>query len=376
MTVISAATSNELGSRPDTDLAGSGGQLFISVVVPIRNEEAFIADTLNSLLRQDYPEERFEIVVVDGESSDRTCEIVAEIANQHSHVRLFQNPKRFSSAARNIAIRESRGEVIAVVDGHCEIDNACFLRELNAAFVRSGADCIGRPAVFEVTGASTLQLAIAAARASRLGHHPDSYIYSNQEGFVPAHSLGAMYRRSVFERIGMFDESFDACEDVEFNHRVDCAGLRCLLAPRITLRYHPRASLLGLFRQLARYGRGRVRLLRKHPDTLSLKSLLPGLFVVGIVLGAIGSVFSPTLAVVYAAGIGIYLAVVLLFSFAIAARRRNPRLVFWLPGTFLAIHVGAGWGIVYEFLLGRKTRVEDTPSYSRKSEARRQQDGD
>src|SRR5207244_2168104 len=103
----------------------------------------------------------------------------------------------------------------------------------------------------DVGGATLLQRAIATARASRLGHHPASYIYSNVEQFVPPQSVAIAYRREVFERVGWFDETFDACEDVEFNHRVAKAGLRCWLTPRVQVRYQPRGSLGELFVQMA-----------------------------------------------------------------------------------------------------------------------------
>ena len=60
--------------------------------------------------------------------------------------------------------------------------------------------------------------------------------------------MAVAYRREVFEAVGTFDERFDACEDVEFNHRVDRAGLKCFFTPRVALRYHPRTSLAGLVR--------------------------------------------------------------------------------------------------------------------------------
>ena len=71
-----------------------------------------------------------------------------------------------------------------------------------AAFERSGAACVGRPQPLDVTGAGPLQRAIAAARASRLGHHPASFIYAASEGFVPPQSVAVAYRRTVFDRLG------------------------------------------------------------------------------------------------------------------------------------------------------------------------------
>src|SRR5262249_6830984 len=145
-----------------------------------------------------------------------------------------------------------------------------------------------------------------AARASRLGHNPSSYIYSSLECFVRPQSVAVAYRREVFETLGLFDESFDACEDVEFNHRLERAGMTCYFTPRVGVRYHPRNSLGGLFRQMARYGRGRIRLFRKYPESLSLACLMPALFLLGLVTGPLLAVFSSFLAIAYTSVLVLY----------------------------------------------------------------------
>jgi succinoglycan biosynthesis protein ExoA len=339
------------GIRARTDAAP-----FISVIVPVRNEEKFIAGTLRQLLEQDYDPRCFEVIVADGDSTDGTREVVADLQARHDNLRLFANPRRWSSAGRNVAVRAARGEIVVLVDGHCDLDNPQYLEDLASAFERSGADCMGRPQPLDVPGANRLQRAIAAARASRLGHHPDSHVYSSAEGFVPPQSVAIAYRRSVFERIGPFDEAFDACEDVEFNHRAARAGLRCFFTPRVRVRYHPRDSLGGLFRQMFRYGRGRVRLLRKHPETFTLPGFVPAAFVAGVFAGPFLAWWLPVLGFVYGGVLGFYALAVLLFSIALGARTREPGLLPLLPLAFLAIHFGAGSGILRE-LAARRARA-------------------
>jgi succinoglycan biosynthesis protein ExoA len=333
---------------------------FISVIVPVRNEERCIGNTLDRLLAQDYPAERFEILVADGRSDDGTRAVVSSVAARHANVRLLDNPRRWSSAGRNAAVRAARGDIIVLIDGHCELDNPHYLTDLADVFERSGADCIGRPQPLDVPGASPLRRAIAAARSSPLGHNPDSFIYSSAERFVRPQSVAVAYRREVFERVGLFDESFDACEDVEFNHRVDRAGLRCFFTPRIALRYQPRGTLTGLFRQMARYGRGRVRLLRKHPETFSLSCFVPAAFVLGLVAGPLVALLSPWLAAAYAGAVGVYLLAVVLASLCLAVKERDLRLLPCLPLVFPAIHLGAGSGILLEAVAGawREVRSE------------------
>ncbi|HKB40503.1 MAG TPA: glycosyltransferase, partial [Gemmataceae bacterium] len=197
---------------------------FVSVIVPVRNEAVFITKTLCQLLDQDYDPSRFEVIVADGESTDATADLVRALQARYPNLHLVSNPGRWSSAGRNAALEVSRGEIVVVVDGHCELENRRYLSDLVDAFERSGADCVGRPQPMDVSLATTLQRTIAAARSSRLGHHPESFIYSADEGFVRPQSVAVAYRREVFEAVGTFDERFDACEDVEFNHRVDRAG--------------------------------------------------------------------------------------------------------------------------------------------------------
>src|SRR5262249_38126914 len=139
------------------------GVPFVTVLVPVRNEAAFIRHTLEQLLDQDYEPDRFEVLVADGGSTDGTPEIVRALARRHPQVRLLDNPARWSSAGRNVALRACRGELVLLVDGHCELNNRRHLAEVVSAFERSGADCLGRPQPLDVTGATSLQRAIAAA---------------------------------------------------------------------------------------------------------------------------------------------------------------------------------------------------------------------
>jgi succinoglycan biosynthesis protein ExoA len=343
---------------------------FISAIVPVRNEAAFIAETLHQLLKQRYDPSRYEILVADGDSTDDTRAIVAALQTRHAQIRLLDNPRRWSSAGRNVAVRAARGDILLVIDGHCEIRNPYYLQNLADAFAASDADCVGRPQPLDVSTASRLQRAIAAARASRLGHHPASHIYSDRPGFVRPESVAIAYRRQVFETVGLFDERFDACEDVEFNHRLAQAGLTCWFAPQVRVHYHPRDSLAGLFKQMLRYGRGRMRLLRKHPDTFSLPGFVPAAFLAGVVAGPLLAYWIPLLALLYVGILGIYASALLAASAALSLRQRDPRLLPLIPLVFLTIHAGAGAGVWCELLLGaRRTPGNAVVEYRVRSRA-------
>jgi succinoglycan biosynthesis protein ExoA len=320
----------------------------VTVIVPVRNEANSIAHTLEQLLEQRRDGITIEIIVVDGRSTDGTREIVRDFAARYQEVRLLDNPRQLSSAARNAAIQESRGDYIVIIDGHCEFPTRTYFLDLVQAFERSGADCLGRPQPLDVSQASTLQRAIAAARSTWLGHHPDSFIYTGQEVDCPAASVAVAYRRSVFDEVGHFDERFDACEDYELNHRVDIAGLRCRLIPRLTVKYEPRKSLRGLFQQMYRYGRGRVRLFRKHRETISWRTLAPAAFVLGAILGPLMCVAIPVLWPFYLSAMAIYLGVTIIESVRLATVSKDARILPRLPAVFWTIHVGSGCGLLWE----------------------------
>ena len=157
---------------------------------------------------------------------------------------------------------------------------------------------------------------------------------------------GCCPRRSVvfspiLHSTGLLEESFDACEDYEFNHRADLAGLRCYFTPEVAVRYVPRGSLLSLFRQMIRYGRGRIHLLRKHPGSASISTFIPAAFVLGLAVGLPLSFTSSWLAAAYLVPLLAYSGIVLLVSVEVLLQRGNLSLLAWLPLVFATVHVGA-----------------------------------
>jgi len=324
---------------------------FITIVMPVRNEARFIRETLGQLLDQDYPADCFEIIVADGMSDDGTPEIVTELGRRFPQLKLVPNPKRLSSAGRNLGFQHGRGDYFLVVDGHCFIPTSNLFKHLVDCFRDSGADCLGRPQPQDPPGLTPFQRAVALARGSRLGHGGDSLIYGEFEGFASPVSNGAAYTRRVFEVVGYLDEEFDAAEDVEFNYRVEQSGLLCYTSHRLTVRYYPRENLQGLFCQMRRYGIGRWRFLCKHPKALTVNQLVPSLFTVGL------ATFLAATAVALCTGHGWTAVAVMGVPFALYAalvlaeaarivRSDGGRIGVLVPSILLAVHLGLGIGFL------------------------------
>lgn len=320
---------------------------FVTVIVPVRNEDRAIEQTLRSVLTQDYPRDGYEVIVADGGSTDDTVPIVRRLQGEFDNLKLVYNPSRFSSAGRNTAVRHMSGDVAVIIDGHCQVPDRAYLRNLTAAFAESEADSLGRPQPLETSTPSPFQRAVSVARSSRLGHNPDSDIYSDDPKFVHPGSTAVAYRRRVFERIGLFDQAFDACEDVEFNERVHRANLTCYFTPSLKIGYHPRANFRGLFYQLSRYGCGRARLAAKHPGSLTPAAIVPPVWLVWLATGLPMAVAVPYLGWMYAASVGLYLLVLTAMAMKLG-RGHPPAVGVRIPIVFVGIHFGFAWGFLRE----------------------------
>lgn len=313
--------------------------------MPVRNEEAFIESILMELLEQNYPSDKFEIIIADGESDDSTPEIVRAVIAENPQVKFYLNPKRLSGAGRNIAFKHGMGSIFLVVDGHCTLRNKNLLRNVVDCFEKSNADCLGRPQPFIIPDSANFARAIALARSSWCGHNFKSFIHTQQEGYASPVSVGCAYKKHVFDKIGYIDERFDACEDVEFNYRVEKAGFLTYFCPKIAVHYYPRESLKEMFKQMLRYSEGRVQFLVKYPRDIQWEAFLPSLFLISVLLGPLAGALSSTFFFLYCIFIILYLFLISLESFRLT---KQHGIIFFLKlfMTFLGIHVSLGLGFL------------------------------
>ena len=242
--------------------------------MPCRNEEGYIEDCVRSVLAQDYPTDRLEILVADGMSTDATREILARYAAS-GKLRVIDNPDHIQAAGLNAAIREARGDVIIRMDVHADYAPD-FVRRCVEVLEETGADNVGGAA--RARAKTFFQRALCAALGSPLGVGGSKYRDPDAEGWVDTVFPGA-FRRRVFETVGMFDPRAITNEDAEINQRIHDAGGRVWLSKKIHVWYFPRDSFRSLARQYFRYGKGRARTLHKHKKFLVLRPAIPFLFV-------------------------------------------------------------------------------------------------
>ena len=330
----------------DTLRMSPDGQKYrVAIVMPVLNEEAFIGQTLDQIYMQEFPMDQVEIVIADGGSTDRTRQIVEGFKNRFGSLKILDNPRRLASSGRNLGVKNSVAPYILVLDGHTYLPSRTLLSDMIELFESHEAECICRPQPLTPPGMGEFEKAVAYCRESLLGHNPGSDIYSDFEGVVDPTSSGAMYKRTVFDKIGYFDEDFDACEDVDFNYRVRGAGLKAIISPKVRVFYYPRRSLPGLWKQMVRYGRGRFRFSQKHSRLAPMQTLAAA-GVVGLGLLALLSLVSSSAWSLLTTFVGIYLLVVIGFSAFVCMRKDHLGTFLLGPLIFPIVHFGLGWGFL------------------------------
>lgn len=331
----------------------------IAVVMPVRNESAFLGQTLDQIYHQDYPMEKVEVVVAEGCSTDNTREIALGFKGRFGSLKVLDNTRCLPSSGRNVGVKNTTAPYIIVIDGHTHLPSKDILADMVQLFESTGAHCLCRPQPLMPPDINEFERSVAICRSSSLGHKPGSEIYADDERYVDPTSSGAMYRREVFERIGYFDEEFDACEDVDFNYRVHIHGMKAFLSPKLAVCYYPRSSLRGLWRQMVRYGQGRHRFSLKH-GVFSPIQWLAAAGVAGFALLLLLALASSAAREVFTTVTGLYMLLIIFFSFYLAVREKQLGCLLYGPVIFPAIHFGLGWGYL-SGIIQRLMRREREP---------------
>ena len=317
----------------------------VTVIVPCRNEAPYIGPCLDSILAGEYPEERVEVLVVDGRSDDGTVEIVRRYAERSRAIRLVHNPEGIAPTALNRAIRQATGEVIVRMDAHVIYPRE-YLRLLVEALLETGADNVGgRIATLPANDTATAR-AIAVGVSHPLGVGNSYFrIGTAERRWVDTVPFGC-YRREVFDRIGLFDEELVRNQDDEFNFRLVARGGRILLLPDVVSQYYARPTLRQTSRMFYQYGYFKPLVARKVGRVMTLRQLVPALFVLSVALGGALAVWLAPARVALVLLLAAYLSVVLLCS-ARAVPRHGLRCAAVLAFVFPLLHASYGIGFLH-----------------------------
>lgn len=314
----------------------------VSIILPIRNESGFIAQSLNAVLEQDYPMNLMEVIVVDGMSTDGTREIVRMFQAQHDNIQLIDNPGMIVPTGLNAAIAKAKGEIIVRVDGHCEIAPD-YVRRCVEHLQNDGVDGVGGP--IETVGETPLAEVIAIAMSSSFGVGGSAFRTVSNKTMLTDTVAFPAYTRKTLTSAGPFDEELVRNQDDEYNYRLRKLGATILLAADVRSRYYSRSTLRSLWRQYLQYGYWKVRVMQKHPRQMRPRQFAPPLFVATlagtILLVPISSLSRKLLAAV----ISSYMIANLSAALWIA-RHAGWYHRLLLPIAFAVLHISYGLGFL------------------------------
>lgn len=248
----------------------------VSVIIPCRNERSTIEQVLADINAQTY-HGSMEVVVADGCSDDGTRQILdAAVAGARYRfaLQIVTNERRVIPSALNRAVEKATGRIIVRVDGHSRIPPN-YVAEIVAALDASLAEVVG-PRVCFVPGAqSPLAYAISTLQSSVFGTGGTASRRTIERPVPVAHAVMSCYKRSVWERIGGYDEALLTNEDFDFDYRAKLSGSTILALPSPEFQLMARATLKGLIAQRWRYGWWKAAVIKKHPRSLHLRQVIP-----------------------------------------------------------------------------------------------------
>ena len=314
----------------------------VSVVMPVLNEERYLADACAAVLDNGY-EGPLELVIALGPSTDGTDAVAEAIAADHRVV-LVANPSGATPSGLNLAIAASSNPVVVRTDGHARLPRG-YVADAVAALASTGAGNVGGRMV--PTSDAPLGKAIALAMSSPWGIGGAGHRVGGAAGPANSVYLGA-FRREAIEAVGGFDEHFRRAQDWELNYRLRHAGFTVFFVPTMAVPYEPRRSWRSLAKQFYESGRWRREVVRVHPDSRSPRYLAAPIVTVavaaGLLLGAIGAATSLVwLELAFLAPIA-YVAGVIAASLA-HLRDLPIRSLLLLPVVFATMHLT--WGAGY-----------------------------
>jgi glycosyltransferase involved in cell wall biosynthesis len=316
------------------DLSATETEDLVTVVIPARNEERAIVACLDSILAQDWT--ALEVLVVDGDSTDRTVEIIEEYAARDPRVHLLHNPRRIIPVSLNVALAAASARWLVRVDAHAAVPPEYVRLAVGHLQTEQYGGVGGRKDGVGITPAGR---AIAAAMASRFGVGGSTYHWGEEVTDAEHVPFGA-YPVELLRSMGGWDEELVVNQDFELDYRLREAGHRILFDPAMRIDWECRQDVGALFKQYKRYGGGKVIVGLKHPASLRARHFAAPALVAMLAAAGVVALRKPALGAAIAAPYVVGLGV----ATAQTAREVDAEARPYVAPAFLAMHVGWGLG--------------------------------
>jgi GT2 family glycosyltransferase len=317
----------------------------ISVIIPCRNEKAFIVECVDSIFASELPSSfHLSVVIVDGMSDDGTRELILELQNKYSSLRLIDNERQLTPYAFNLGIKSLQADYYQIVGARQILSPNYLSKSIEILANDKSIWCVGGNV--ENVYLNEIGEIISKGMSTSFGMGLGNFRVLENSCFVD--TVGTpMYPGWVFEKIGYFDEDLIRNQDDDYNFRVTKAGGKIWLETSITIKYYVRANFQGLYRQFYQYGYWKVFVNTKHKTVTTMRQLVPPIFVLYVCTLFLVFFIPRPLNWIYALGALAYVGM-LLYSSLKLTKKANDFFLF--IRTFLNLHFSYGFGYLHGIL--------------------------
>lgn len=321
-------------------------QQFVSIIIPCRNEEKFIAQCLDSVLANDYPKDKMQVFVVDGMSKDKTREILEKYIRKYPFIKLLDNPKYIAATALNIGIRESKGSIIMRMDAHATYDKS-YISKCVGYLEKYDADNVGGVISIIPRDKAMMGKGIVKAMSSFLGSG-DARYKTGSKNFLETDTVPfGCFKREIFEKIGFFNENLQRSQDMEFNIRLKKAGGKIYLFPDIVSYYYVRSGLKDFFVHNFKDGIWAVYPLKFVRMPFKPRHYIPLAFVSGLIFLFLFGLFLKPFLCLFLGIVALYVLVLLYSAVKVSLKENDATYLFSLPVSLATRHFAYGFGSVF-----------------------------
>lgn len=329
--------------------------MLVSVVVGLLNEEKFLPRLIEDFKKQTYNHNEIELIFIDGMSKDNSWKILEDFKNSNHDfydVVLLKNPKVILSAGMNVGIKAARGECILKVDCHSHITENFI--ENNVKIIEEGEDVCGGPRPNIIENADNFSKTLLLVEENMFGSGIADYRKKTTKKYVSSVFQG-MYRKSIFDKIGLLDEKVGRVEDNELHYRIRKNGYKIRYSNDILSYQYTRPTLKRMLKQKYSNGYWIGKVSHIYPKAFSIFHFVPLAFVLAIIFSLcmipITSLFIILLSSVY------FLFTILITIMTIINNEFNITILL-MPIILFLIHVYYGVGTLVGLIKGFSWKKE------------------
>ena len=230
----------------------------VSIIIPTKNNGDIIEKCLQSIENLDYPKDKYEVIIVDGHSTDDTVEIAKKYG-----CKIVYEDVGTRGGACNVGIKNAKSEFIVFTDADCIVPKD-WLKNLVKHFNGKEIASVGGP---NITPEDDTEFAKCVGEVLSFLSKPGSrYGFNADEVIETFHNSGCnvAYRKKAIEEAGWFNEKLVTCEDEELDYRIKEKGYKILYTPDAKVYHYRRPTWKRFCKQAYKYAMGRMQAIKLH----------------------------------------------------------------------------------------------------------------